>query len=85
MGDPASEAAVSGKSAQLDKPANRMIILLIRRFRVRAPDAPPRLTFGYALDQDQSMVCLPMKNPLIAVPAFAIVAAFAWTRPPAMQ
>ena len=30
--------------AQVDNTGNRMSILLIRRFRVRAPDAPPGLT-----------------------------------------
>ncbi len=35
---PDEDAAVS---AQAEWPANRMTVLLIGRFRVRAPDAPP--------------------------------------------
>jgi hypothetical protein len=54
-------AQLQQQPAQVDCPANRLSVLLIRRFRVRAPDAPPSLTWGYALDQDQILVLLAMK------------------------
>ncbi len=49
--NPATRAlgvAVTGTSTQVDKPANLSTVLLIRRFRVRAPDAPQGLTCAYA-------------------------------------
>ncbi len=49
-------------SAQAEWQPNRMTVLLIRRFRVRVPDAHHRLTCGYLSDQDQSRAQLPMRR-----------------------
>jgi hypothetical protein len=56
--------------AQVAASENQMSVLSIRRFRVRAPDAPLPLTWGYALDQDQIQVRLPMKKSAHGLPRF---------------
>jgi hypothetical protein len=66
---------VAEEAALVERPENRMSVLLTRRFRVRALDAPPRLTWGYALDHDQIRVNLPPKNPLLRF--YALVSALA--------
>src|SRR5258708_5277091 len=60
--EPGTPETITATCAQVDSPANRMSVLLIRRFRVRVPDAPHHLTCGYVGDQDQSRVHLPMKE-----------------------
>jgi hypothetical protein len=54
-------------TARLDRQAKRMSMLLIRRFRVRAPDAQPVLTCSYTTGQDQSRVRLAMKKAVTSI------------------
>ena len=49
-------------SAQARTSENRMSVLLIRRFRVRSPDAPLGVIWTFVADQDQHRGSLPMRK-----------------------
>src|SRR5258706_12092518 len=68
--EPGTPETITATCAQVDSPANRMSVLLIRRFRVRAPGAPPSLTCNYAPDESQNQAKLPMRRSAHRIPRF---------------